>query len=246
MAEDFVGNQKLASAILEGRGHEVVLAEDGREAVAACAGSSFDVILMDVQMPIMDGFEATASIRQSEAISGGHTPIIALTARALSGDAELCLQAGMDDYVAKPFRPHELLQAVARAVPEAQLAATVTPPDETDGVLDRESVLEYVEGDVALLAELLEFIRNSAPKLLDEIVGLPLHDVQGLQYRAHALKNTVGVIGINDAHASALALENAASQQHLEHREELVAQCRLTSTELVDRLGALVDELQQG
>jgi two-component system, sensor histidine kinase and response regulator len=112
LAEDNAVNQTLAVRILEKRGFEVFVAADGREAVAALEKGPFDLILMDVQMPHMDGFEATAAIRTKEKSSGGHIPIIAMTAHALKGDQERCLAAGMDAYVSKPMRVNELLAAI--------------------------------------------------------------------------------------------------------------------------------------
>ena len=231
-------------AILEGRGHQVVLTENGRDAVAAVSESDFDLVLMDVQMPVMDGFEATSRIRAAEADSGRHMPIIALTARALSGDAELCLQAGMDDYVSKPFRPHELLQAVARCVPQTQPLSTDSTVPAAPAAFDGKVVLEYVDGDVELLAELLEFVRSSVPGLLADIGALPESDVEGLQAKAHALKNAVGVIGTNEAHACALALETAARKENLGDRDALLDRCRVSSAALLASLAAFVDEMQ--
>jgi CheY-like chemotaxis protein len=104
LAEDNLVNQKLAAILLQKRGHMVTLAGDGKQAVAAFEAGTFDLILMDVQMPEMDGMEATAAIRRREAATGSHIPIIALTAHAMKGDAELCLASGMDGYLAKPLR----------------------------------------------------------------------------------------------------------------------------------------------
>jgi len=115
LAEDSLVNQKLATGILEKRGHTVAIANHGREALAALAAQAFDVVLMDVQMPEMDGFETTAAIRAEEEETGTHLPIIAMTAHAMKGDREQCLAAGMDAYVAKPIRAKELLEAI-RAV----------------------------------------------------------------------------------------------------------------------------------
>ena len=98
---------------MENAGYTVVCAMDGREAVEACAAQRFDLVLMDLQMPHMDGFEATAELRRREAISGGHLPIIALTANAMPGDRDHCLAAGMDGYVSKPMKRSELFQAIA-------------------------------------------------------------------------------------------------------------------------------------
>ncbi len=116
LAEDSEFNQKLMQGLLEKRGHRVTLAENGRAAVAACQSRRFDIVLMDVQMPEMDGLEATAAIRDLERVRAAHTPIVALTAHAMKGDRERFLAAGMDDYVTKPVRPHELLEVVRRMV----------------------------------------------------------------------------------------------------------------------------------
>ncbi|RIX42022.1 MAG: response regulator [Rhodocyclales bacterium GT-UBC] len=113
LAEDNLVNQKLAVALLKKHGHRVTVAENGQIAFALSAQKSFDVLLMDVQMPVMDGLEATALIRQREASSGGHLPIIAMTANAMAGDRERCLAAGMDGYVSKPIRADELVAALA-------------------------------------------------------------------------------------------------------------------------------------
>ncbi|MBW1784323.1 MAG: response regulator [Deltaproteobacteria bacterium] len=116
LAEDNVVNQRLAVKILSKRDYDVVVAGNGREAVAAFENEPFDAILMDVQMPEMDGFEATAAIREKEKKTGGHIPIIAMTAHAMKGDRERCLQAGMDGYLSKPVRPEALLESIDNAV----------------------------------------------------------------------------------------------------------------------------------
>ena len=108
IAEDNLVNQRLAMRLLEKRGHQVTIAGNGREAVAAAEQDTFDLVLMDLQMPEMDGFEATAALRKREKETGIHLPIIALTAHALKGDRERCLEAGMDGYLSKPIRPQEL------------------------------------------------------------------------------------------------------------------------------------------
>jgi CheY-like chemotaxis protein len=127
LAEDNSVNRKLAARILEGAGHAVVCANDGQEAVDAAARERFDIVLMDVQMPRMDGFEATAEIRKLDAALRGHTPILALTANAMKGDRERCLDAGMDGYISKPLRPSELLSLMtelAQPAPESQSEPT--------------------------------------------------------------------------------------------------------------------------
>jgi CheY-like chemotaxis protein len=108
LVEDNPVNQRLATRMLEKRGHRVVLARNGREALEALEKASFDLIFMDVQMPEMDGFQATAAIREKETTTGEHMPVIALTAHAMKGDREKCLAGGMDGYLTKPIRPREL------------------------------------------------------------------------------------------------------------------------------------------
>ena len=119
LAEDNAVNRKVAVRLLEKRGHTVVAVEDGRQALRALDGERFDVALMDVQMPEMDGFEATAAVRARERVEGGHLPIVALTAYAMKGDRERCLEAGMDAYVAKPVNADELFATLERLVPGA-------------------------------------------------------------------------------------------------------------------------------
>ena len=112
VADDNVVNQKVAAAILQRGGHSVAIARDGREAVELSGAQAFDLVLMDVQMPEMDGFEATGKIRERERSTGAHLPIIALTAHAMKGDRERCLSRGMDGYLPKPFGANDLLQSI--------------------------------------------------------------------------------------------------------------------------------------
>jgi two-component system sensor histidine kinase/response regulator len=114
VAEDNMVNQKLMTRMLEKRGHTVVVAGDGRSALAALERQSFDVVLMDVQMPAMDGLAATVVIRERERQTGAHLPVMALTAHAMKGDEEKCLAAGMGDYLTKPMKAHELDAALDR------------------------------------------------------------------------------------------------------------------------------------
>jgi CheY-like chemotaxis protein len=119
VAEDNRVNQQLAVRLLEKQGHTVRVAEDGQAALDALEGGQFDLVLMDVQMPRLSGLEATAAIRARERVSGGHVPIIAMTARALNGDQEACLEAGMDGYISKPVSPKLLAEAIAQHGPAA-------------------------------------------------------------------------------------------------------------------------------
>ncbi len=115
LAEDNAVNRKLATALLQKRGHQVVATENGREALNALERENFDLVLMDIQMPVLDGLDAIHAIRAKEQSSGSHLPIIALTAHAMKGDRERCLAAGADEYVTKPIRTPDLLAAIDRA-----------------------------------------------------------------------------------------------------------------------------------
>ena len=131
MAEDNHVNRQFVTRVLEKRGHSAATADNGRQAIDAIAAvppGHFDVVLMDVQMPELDGLSATVLIRQRERSAGGHIPIVAMTAHAMSGDRERCLASGMDDYISKPLHPHELVEAVERAVGSRQAAPVAPPP----------------------------------------------------------------------------------------------------------------------
>jgi CheY-like chemotaxis protein len=120
LAEDNAVNQKIAMRVLEKHGHHVTVAADGRQALAALDRAIFDVVLMDVQMPEMDGFEATAAIRGRERETGNHLPIIAMTAHAMPGDRERCIAAGMDSYIAKPLKAAELIELLEKLADATQ------------------------------------------------------------------------------------------------------------------------------
>ncbi len=206
LAEDNAVNQRLAIAVLEKRGHQVVLAGNGREALDALARERFDAVLMDVQMPEMDGFEATAAIRARE-VGSTHTPVIAMTAHAMKGDRERCLAAGMDGYVSKPLRPDELFAVLERLVP--------APPDALPPaafparpVINANEALKEMGGDTQLLKELAGICLGELPKLMAEIRGaVAQKDGPKLRLAAHTVKGSVGTFGAAEAVAAAWALE---------------------------------------
>jgi CheY-like chemotaxis protein len=137
LAEDNLVNQKLAVRLLEKRGYAVKVAGDGRLAAEAHEAEQFDIILMDVQMPGMDGFEATAAIRAREKLTGAHIPIIALTAHALKGDKEKCISAGMDSYVTKPIRAVELISTIEKLLAEKRSYPSEISADIPETIVNR-------------------------------------------------------------------------------------------------------------
>lgn len=204
LAEDGVINQQVAVRLLEERGHSVEVVNNGRAAVEQVAAEPFDVVLMDVQMPDMDGLEATAAIRRAETLTGGHIPIVAMTAHAMQGDRDRFLAAGMDGYVAKPVRPHELYAVVEEFGPhaEAGLLAPADLPFEWD------AALESVGGDEAMLRELAEMFFAECPKLMQQIrEHIASADGPELRRAAHTLKGSAHVFGAEEAAEAAHRLE---------------------------------------
>ena len=205
LAEDNPVNQQLAVHLLERRGHSVVAAETGRKALAALGKDRFDLVLMDVQMPEMDGLEATAAIRAKEKASGGHVPIVAMTAHAIKGDAERCLAAGMDAYISKPIEPAELIETVERlsvapaAEDQATLSGRPSPRAPIPPTLDRAAVLDRVGGDEAFLRRLVKVFLSDGPKRVAVMrKALAEGNAESLARAAHAFKGTVGIFGAHD------------------------------------------------
>ncbi len=188
LAEDNPVNQKVVSIMLQQRGHEVTVVNDGARAVEACGGKRFDVVLMDIQMPEMDGFEALASIRAHERNCGTNTPVIALTAHAMKGDLERCLDAGFDGYLSKPIRAAELDAAMGSIRKDhARLIEDGAPVG-----INLAFALEQAGGDIALLQELIELFLDRAPGQLDRVRdALERGDARVAEQSAHTLKGSL-------------------------------------------------------
>ena len=194
IAEDNPVNQQVASTMLTKAGHRVVVASGGREAVTAFQRDPFDIILMDVQMPEVNGFEATAEIRRIEQETGTHTPIVAMTAHAMSGDRERCISAGMDDYLAKPIRKKTLLATIDRAVrsEEGEIEGGISASRGADRIIDRSALLDSLSGDVELLKTISGLFLTHSPELVDRIRdALAAGDCAELERAAHSLKGSV-------------------------------------------------------
>jgi CheY-like chemotaxis protein len=211
LAEDNLVNQKLAVRVLEKQGHRVTVANNGQQALEALEAGDFDLILMDVQMPTMDGFEATRIIRQREADTGQHIPIIAMTAHALKGDRERCLAAGMDEYIAKPIRARELSERFAKVVAPADQAPPPPAPSRSqadDQLIQWSTALQSVEGDQVLLRELVAaFLEESPGRMTDIREAIGQRNATALQRAAHALKGSMQAVGALQPAQLALDLE---------------------------------------
>ncbi len=226
LAEDNEVNQMLAVRLLEKNGHTVVAAVNGREALQALANQKFDVVLMDVQMPEMDGLTATAAIRARErGGGGGHLPIVALTAHAMKGDRERCLAAGMDAYVTKPLRAQELFDVLARLL--APPTAPPAPPAEAEmkeanapagPAFDLEAALDRCGGDSDLLRNMVQIFLQQSETLRVEIgAAVARGDAPALERTAHRLKGSIGNFSAPRAFAAAQRLEDLGRHGDLTH-----------------------------
>jgi CheY-like chemotaxis protein len=227
LVEDNIVNQRLALRMLRKRGYAVVVANNGQEALAALAREKFALILMDVQMPVMDGFAVTAVIRQQEQSTGGHIPIVALTAHAMNGDRERCLAAGMDAYLSKPFQAQQLCQVIESLVPSLPPSTQTEANDESlpEAVFDQRAVLERVEGDVELLREIVGLFFKETPELLSTIrESIARRDSIALEHAAHSLKGTVSSFGARAAREAALRLEVVGRSGDLTYVEPACAE----------------------
>jgi PAS domain S-box-containing protein len=234
LVEDHPINQRLTVCLLERRGHAVVVANNGKEALCAIAQQPFDLVFMDVQMPEMDGLEATAAIRARELEQGGHVPIIAMTAHALESDRERCLQAGMDDYLTKPVRPQQLFDSMTRFVPTEAKHGVETPTSTaTSDVFDKATLLARIEGDETLLQELIGLFLEDTPARMQTLRdALAAHDLRQLEGIAHTLKGAAGNICAARAFEAAKLLERFAKMDDVFRAANALAELDIEITHL--------------
>ena len=168
VAEDNRFNQQVIQRTLERRGHAVRVVPNGSETLEALEQTPFDVLLLDVNMPEMDGFEVVRTIREREKTTGNHLFVIALTALSGKRDRERCIEAGMDDFLAKPVRAAEVYAALDRAIAVHPIAQPDAPP-ESPALIDPEVVLSGCAGDAALFADMIQLFEEEAPELLARV-----------------------------------------------------------------------------
>jgi two-component system sensor histidine kinase/response regulator len=241
LVEDNEINQEYAVDLLRRRGHNVVVANNGLEALADWEKEIFDVILMDVQMPLMDGFAATAAIRLKENATGGHTPIIALTAHALKGDRERCLAAGMDAYTSKPLRAQELFEAIDSLLPGWNITPRIAAArlGAREPVWEPTTILAELDGDREFLVKLIECFLKQYPSILSDIrESLRRGDSTMLERSSHKLKGSVSHFGARAAYEAARRLEAIGRNGDLAGAEEV--------KELLEReIGRLQEHLSE-
>jgi signal transduction histidine kinase/DNA-binding response OmpR family regulator len=215
LAEDNPVNQTLAIRILEKLGHKVQVANNGKEVLGRFQAEEFDLILMDIQMPEMDGLEATTAIRTAESGTGKHMPIVAMTAHAMKGDREKCLSAGMDGYLSKPIRIDELKQAMSEVNKIPKMVQS-SEQNSFRAIGQLELLLESVMGDRTLLTEMAElWLADSAKQETQIRNGLDSADAIMVQRAAHAIKGSVGTFQASAAQDAANQLELSAKDADL-------------------------------
>jgi CheY-like chemotaxis protein len=216
LAEDNVVNQRVAVGLLVRRGHTVTVANDGLEALAALERETFDLVLMDLQMPHMGGLDATAEIRRRESLSGGHIRIVAMTAHAMSGDRERCLAAGMDGYIPKPIDPAALyagVEYVSGPIASSSAAAGQPAPAAT---IDRKVVMKRLGGDAELFAEVSRLFLEDCPIRLAAIsAAVDREDADEIRATAHALKGAAGNVAAIRLFEATAALERIGAERRL-------------------------------
>ena len=249
VAEDNAVNRELVIRRLQKLGHTAIAVSDGREAVERWEqeAASCDLILMDMQMPEMDGFQATAQIRDKEKSSGKHIPIIALTAHAMKGDRERCLAAGMDGYVAKPIRQQELMETIEALVPSGPGVRPTSPAENIPReVLDEALLVAHLDNDPQLLRDLVDIFLDECPRLLHDIaVALENRDAKGVQRGAHSLKGSTSNLAAQMASEAALELERLAQAGDFARADSVLRELKLQIERLAPALVAVRDAGEQ-
>lgn len=243
MAEDNPVNQQLALHLLERRGHSAVVAENGREALSAMDKHKFDLVLMDVQMPEMGGLEATRAIRENEKATGQHVPIIAMTAHAMQGDRERCLESGMDGYLSKPLDPKVFQQTVESMASPQSATESETPAPINKDAVDASALLERFSGDRKLVRTLIRAFHGDCPRMISRIrKASTARNAVTLADAAHAFKGAVGNFGPSVAFETAREIEKLARQGKLDGTREL---CQVLEECMAEFLPALLAVAQE-
>jgi two-component system, sensor histidine kinase and response regulator len=215
LVEDNVVNQRVASGLLTRRGHDVTIAENGREALSRLDAETFDLVLMDLQMPVMGGLDATVEIRRRERATGRHVRIVAMTAHAMSSDRERCLAAGMDGYVSKPIDPPILFAVVEQG--SAGARGAVQAPAPARDIFDRDGLRHRVSGDDQLMADVIRiFLEDLPPRLAAIGEAVTARNADALRRAAHALRGAAGNLSAGRLVEAARALERAGEESNMD------------------------------
>jgi two-component system, sensor histidine kinase and response regulator len=233
LAEDQPVNQVLAVRLLEKRGHSVTVANNGQEALDLLVQHSYELVLMDIQMPVMDGFETTRSLRLREEGAGGHLPIVAMTAYAIKGDRERCLASGFDAYISKPIDSASLYEIVERLghAPAATALAT----------WNRAAALARVDGDEEFLRDMASLFAATVPALMTQLENaMSARDAVVIAKTAHTIKGNAASLSATAVHDQAILLEAAAKECQFANIDEMLTELRIRLNCFLDVIGRFV------
>ena len=221
--------------------YQVVVVQNGEEAVRACDEARYDVVLMDVQMPVMDGLEATRQIRAREQQTERHVPIVAMTAHAMKGDREKCLAAGMDGYVSKPVRAHQLIDAIAAALHASPANAEEgTRVSSSNDLIDVQSALDYVKGDTSLFQAVVDaYLEETPQRVADLHEALKNQDAYEFERASHTIKSGLKIFGATAVAEKALELELMGKENRLEAAVDLLDEFEKQLAHVADSLRRL-------
>jgi two-component system sensor histidine kinase/response regulator len=239
LAEDNLVNQKLASRLLEKRHHTVMIVSNGKEALAALEKNDYDLVLMDMQMPEMDGFEATKILRERENAIGKHQPVVAMTALAMNGDKERCIAAGMDGYLSKPIRPQELDEVLDNYLAlKDEAPAAIDSAPAAGKPIDVTQLLDRIDDDRSLLAELVDLFRADFPVTLRSAQeAINSQDANSLRGAGHTLRGALANLSAIEASSIAAELENIGKSLNL-------SQAQATLDRLAHEVGTVIRALE--
>jgi CheY-like chemotaxis protein len=240
LAEDNVFNQQLVDHLLRRRGHEVVVAADGRSALEALEHGAFDLMLLDIQMPELDGFQVIDALRRRERTAGGHLPVVAMTAHAMKEDRERCLQAGMDGYLSKPIHSAELFAVVDRVLAGRRGPGPpgLSPPEHEE-IVDPDTLLSACDDDPVLLDKLIRIFQSDVPGSLSRVEqAIARQGPAELRESAHQLRGLISTFSPKAAQVAS-QLEAMGADGELGD----AATTFETLADLVERLGPLLENL---
>ncbi len=250
VAEDNPVNQKLAVRLLEKLGHQVHLVENGEQAVDAVKARNFDLVLLDVQMPVMGGLAACGAIRAWEKGPGTHVPIVAMTAHAMQGDRERCLDAGMDGYIPKPIDIAALVSMLEALRPAAKKRVAVPDPAPApiagNSGMDLDLALHRLENDHGLLCDIIGIFLSEYPKSLAQIeAALQAGDSEKIYVLAHRFKGSVSSFAAQRATSLGAALESAGREGNVAEARRLFLQLKEETSRLLPQLSEIFDSLRR-
>ena len=240
LVEDNVVNQRVAAGLLRRRGHDVTIAQHGGEALARLEHETFDVVLMDVQMPVMGGIDATNAIRARERVSGGHVRIVAMTAHAMTGDRERCLAAGMDGYLSKPINP-QMLFAVVEQQNDDGVDASRSVDDGASApgrrTFDSEALLHRLCGDVELMTDVIAVFLEDCPARLAAIKdAVTRQHAEDLRAEAHGLKGIAANLSATGLFEATQVLERIGAESRMAAAEAAWRQVSVEASHVIDVL----------